>query len=56
MNLLLPLMLAAIVTMVLIPLLDRRAAALRLVDQPVPRKVHERPVARVGGIAMATGA
>jgi UDP-GlcNAc:undecaprenyl-phosphate GlcNAc-1-phosphate transferase len=48
--------LAAVVTVVLIPLLERYAEALHVIDGPGPRKVHERPVPRVGGIAMFAGA
>jgi len=47
---------AAVVTVVLIPVLERRALALRVMDEPGGRKLHERPVPRVGGIAMAIGA
>jgi UDP-GlcNAc:undecaprenyl-phosphate/decaprenyl-phosphate GlcNAc-1-phosphate transferase len=56
MDLLLPLILAAVVTVALIPALERRAGALHVLDAPGDRKVHDRPVARVGGIAMAAGA
>jgi len=56
MELLLALILATVVTAVLIPLLERRAAALHVMDQPGGRKLHERPVPRVGGMAMAVGA
>jgi UDP-GlcNAc:undecaprenyl-phosphate GlcNAc-1-phosphate transferase len=56
MDLLLPLILAAVTTVVLIPLLERRAAALRIMDGPGERKVHDRPIPRVGGIAMVLGA
>jgi UDP-GlcNAc:undecaprenyl-phosphate/decaprenyl-phosphate GlcNAc-1-phosphate transferase len=55
MELLLPLLLAAVVTVALIPLLERRAMVLHVMDAPGDRKVHERPVPRVGGIAMAAG-
>jgi UDP-GlcNAc:undecaprenyl-phosphate/decaprenyl-phosphate GlcNAc-1-phosphate transferase len=56
MELLLILLLATGVTAALIPLLERRAGALHFMDQPGERKVHDRPVPRVGGIAMAAGA
>jgi UDP-GlcNAc:undecaprenyl-phosphate GlcNAc-1-phosphate transferase len=56
MDLLLPLILATVLTMALIPLLERRATSMHVLDQPGDRKVHERPVPRVGGIAMAIGA
>jgi UDP-GlcNAc:undecaprenyl-phosphate/decaprenyl-phosphate GlcNAc-1-phosphate transferase len=55
MNLLLPLILAAVVTMALIPLLERRAKAMHVLDEPGERKVHERAMPRVGGIAIAVG-
>src|SRR5215471_15561506 len=41
------------ITMVLIPVLMRWAAPLGIIDHPEARKVHTRPVPRVGGIAMA---
>ncbi len=56
MELLLVLILATAVTVALIPLLEKRAVALQVVDQPGGRKVHDHPVPRVGGIAMAVGA
>jgi UDP-GlcNAc:undecaprenyl-phosphate GlcNAc-1-phosphate transferase len=56
MELLLIVILATAVTVALIPVFERRAAALHVIDQPGGRKVHERPVPRVGGIAMAVGA
>jgi UDP-GlcNAc:undecaprenyl-phosphate GlcNAc-1-phosphate transferase len=56
MDLLLPLILAAVTTVVLIPLLERRAAALHVMDGPGGRKQHDRPIPRVGGIAMVLGA
>jgi UDP-GlcNAc:undecaprenyl-phosphate GlcNAc-1-phosphate transferase len=55
MDLLLPLILAAVVTVALIPILERRATALHVLDTPGGRKLHDRPVPRVGGIAMAAG-
>jgi UDP-GlcNAc:undecaprenyl-phosphate/decaprenyl-phosphate GlcNAc-1-phosphate transferase len=56
MHQLLVLILATAITAALIPLLERRAAALHIMDLPGGRKAHDRPVARVGGIAMAVGA
>lgn len=56
MDLLLPLIIAAVVTVALVPLLERKASLLHVMDGPGPRKVHERPIPRVGGIAMAVGA
>ena len=55
MNLLLPLIVAMVITVVLIPLLERRAGSLHLMDGPGPRKVHSHTLPRVGGIAMAAG-
>lgn len=56
MDLLLAFILAMVLTMALIPPLMRRAGALQVLDAPEARKVHEQPIARVGGIAMAVGA
>jgi UDP-GlcNAc:undecaprenyl-phosphate/decaprenyl-phosphate GlcNAc-1-phosphate transferase len=55
MQTLLGFMLAMSLTMVLIPVLMRWAAPLRIMDVPGERKVHESPVPRVGGIAMVSG-
>ena len=55
MDLLLAFILAMALTMALIPLLMRRAGAMHVLDAPAERKVHERPMPRVGGIAMAVG-
>jgi len=52
----LPLLLAAVATVALIPLLERRAKSLRVMDSPGERKIHDHPVPRIGGIAMAGGA
>lgn len=52
-----PLLLAPLfamsVTIILVPLLARYAGPLKLVDFPDARKVHTKPIPRVGGIAMA---
>ena len=56
MDLLLAFILAMVLTMALIPPLMRRAGALHVLDAPGERKVHARPIPRVGGIAMAIGA
>jgi UDP-GlcNAc:undecaprenyl-phosphate GlcNAc-1-phosphate transferase len=51
------LLISMFITMALIPIL--RTAAVRLqtgLDEPEPRKVHARPVPKVGGLAMAAGA
>ncbi len=55
MDLLLAFILAMVLTMVLIPPLMRRAGAMHVLDAPADRKVHTRPIPRVGGIAMAVG-
>ncbi len=46
---------AATVTVVVTPLVRRRAIRVGLVDMPGGRKVHERAVPRVGGVAIALG-
>ncbi len=43
-------------TMALIPVLSGLAIRLQFVDVPDERKVHLRPIPRIGGIAMAVGA
>ncbi len=48
----LPALLAGAATAILIPLLARFAARLRLVDKPGGRKQHAAPVATVGGLAI----
>ncbi|MDA8091367.1 MAG: MraY family glycosyltransferase [Nitrospiraceae bacterium] len=50
------LLLSAFITVSLIPLMTRLAETFQLVDFPGPRKVHTRPVPRVGGLAAALGA
>lgn len=49
-------LLAAIITVSLIPLVIRLAVRYQMVDAPGPRKVHTSPIPRVGGVAMAMGA
>jgi UDP-GlcNAc:undecaprenyl-phosphate GlcNAc-1-phosphate transferase len=44
------------ITMALIPVLQRFAGRLQVLDLPDPRKVHTHPIPRVGGIAMVVGA
>jgi UDP-GlcNAc:undecaprenyl-phosphate/decaprenyl-phosphate GlcNAc-1-phosphate transferase len=56
MDLLLAFILAMVLTMVLIPPLMRRAEVMHVLDAPGDRAVHERPIPRVGGIAMTIGA
>jgi len=47
---------SSIVTMVLIPPLNKHSGYLQMLDNPGVRKVHEKDIARVGGIAMVLGA
>lgn len=56
MDLLLAFVIAMSVTMALIPMLMRLADRFQFVDVPEPRKVHVRPVPRIGGVAMVAGA
>ena len=46
---------AAVVTTVLAPTVRRFALELGLTDKPDPRKQHDRPMVRLGGIAMVVG-
>ncbi len=55
MLLVLPFLLAMVVSMILMPLLGRVAARWRIVDAPGARKVHSVPIPRIGGIAMFAG-
>jgi UDP-GlcNAc:undecaprenyl-phosphate GlcNAc-1-phosphate transferase len=55
MDLLLPFVIAMVITMALIPPLVRVAARLHVLDDPASRKVHTAPIPRVGGIAMVAG-
>lgn len=48
--------LSVFITVSLIPVMMRIAERFQLVDMPDMRKVHSRPVPRVGGIAIAAGA
>lgn len=50
------LLISVLVTIALIPFLRRTALRLHLVDVPNERKVHQQPIPRVGGLAMALGA
>jgi UDP-GlcNAc:undecaprenyl-phosphate GlcNAc-1-phosphate transferase len=50
------LLFSVLITIALIPALAGLAVRLRFVDFPDERKVHEQPVPRIGGIAMAVGA
>lgn len=48
--------LAMFISMLLIPPLMRSAERFAFVDMPSERKVHERPIPRIGGLAMVAGA
>ena len=50
------LLLSVLITITLVPLLGRLAIRYQLVDVPNARKVHQQPIPRCGGIAMALGA
>ena len=41
-----------LMAMVLVPIVSRLAKKYRLVDAPSPRKVHQMPIPRIGGIAL----
>lgn len=47
---------AAVISMVVIPLMMRMAPMLGMIDLPSARKVHVQPVSRVGGIGIVVGA
>jgi UDP-GlcNAc:undecaprenyl-phosphate GlcNAc-1-phosphate transferase len=47
---------SVLLTIVLIPVGQALALRWRVVDLPGERKIHDRPIARVGGVAMAVGA
>ncbi|HUJ16764.1 MAG TPA: MraY family glycosyltransferase [Nitrospirota bacterium] len=49
------LLLSVFITVSLIPMMIRLADRYQVVDVPNPRKVHVRPVPRIGGLAMAVG-
>ena len=48
-------LLSVLLTIVLVPVLRPLALRLGMVDEPGGRKVHSRPIPRVGGVAMAVG-
>ncbi|MBT8440174.1 MAG: undecaprenyl/decaprenyl-phosphate alpha-N-acetylglucosaminyl 1-phosphate transferase, partial [Gammaproteobacteria bacterium] len=54
--LILPLIIAVVISMVVIPVMARLAPRIGMVDMPDPRKVHARPVPRVGGVGIVLGA
>ena len=43
------------ITIVLIPILKGLAVKVDAMDVPNPRKVHTKPIPRIGGVAMALG-
>jgi UDP-GlcNAc:undecaprenyl-phosphate GlcNAc-1-phosphate transferase len=53
--LVLPFLLAMVVTMAWLPVFGKMAARWRIVDHPGERKVHAAPIPRIGGVAMALG-
>jgi UDP-GlcNAc:undecaprenyl-phosphate/decaprenyl-phosphate GlcNAc-1-phosphate transferase len=55
MLLVMPFVLAMVVTIGFLPALGRVAAKWRIVDHPGQRKVHATPIPRIGGVAMALG-
>ncbi|VAW75254.1 Undecaprenyl-phosphate alpha-N-acetylglucosaminyl 1-phosphate transferase [hydrothermal vent metagenome] len=55
MNNLLALVAAMAISMVLVPLMSRLAPRLGLIDLPDPRKVHNTPIPRVGGVGLVVG-
>jgi len=46
---------SVLLTVALVPMLRPLALRLQMVDEPGGRKVHSRPIPRVGGMAMAVG-
>lgn len=55
MLLVMPFLLAMVVTMAWLPVFGKMAARWRIVDHPGERKVHAAPIPRIGGMAMALG-
>jgi UDP-GlcNAc:undecaprenyl-phosphate GlcNAc-1-phosphate transferase len=55
MLLVMPFLLAMVVTMAWLPVFGRVATKWRIIDHPGERKVHVTPVPRIGGVAMAIG-
>ena len=49
-------LLSVFITASLIPIIIKLADKYHMMDLPNPRKVHDRPVPRIGGLAMALGA
>ena len=56
MKILTTILLSMFTTIVLIPILKEIALKFNILDIPNQRKIHEFPIPRIGGIAMATGA
>lgn len=52
----LPAMVAAALSFALTPSVRRLAIRLRAIDQPDPRKVHKRPIPRMGGLSVVVAA
>ncbi len=55
MQVVVPFMLAMVVTMACLPVLARIAVKWLFVDHPAARKVHMTPIPRIGGLAMSAG-
>ncbi|HEX4240908.1 MAG TPA: MraY family glycosyltransferase [Steroidobacteraceae bacterium] len=55
MALVMPFVVAMVVTIAWLPVFGRVAARWRIVDHPGHRKVHATPIPRIGGVAMAIG-
>ena len=47
---------SGLITMVLIPPLNKYSGYLKMLDSPGERKIHKSAKARVGGVAMVAGA
>jgi len=56
MDLLLPFVAALAISMAVIPVMVRLAPRLGMIDKPDPRKVHQTPIPRVGGMGIVLGA
>ena len=55
MLLIVPFLVAMVVTMAILPLLVKNAQKFALIDNPGGRKVHSIPIPRIGGVAMSIG-
>ena len=55
MLLVVPFLVAMVVTMAILPVLAKNARKWAFVDNPGARKVHSTPIPRIGGVAMAIG-